>query len=49
MVEQFYGGTITNPIVAGDYFSIAWDTDIQIKEQERKTMSENLLIQSKKR
>jgi hypothetical protein len=40
MVEEFYGSVITDPVVAGDYFSIAWDTDIQMKGQERKTMSE---------
>ncbi len=40
MVEQFYGSTITDPVIAGDYFSIAWDTDIQMKGEERKTMSE---------
>ena len=40
MVKQFYGSTITDPVVAGDYFSIVWDTDIQMKGQERKTMSE---------
>src|SRR5436190_23298645 len=40
MVEQFYGSTITDPVVAGDYFSVAWDTDIQMKEQGRQTMSE---------
>ena len=47
MVEQFYGSTITDPVVAGDYFSIAWDTDIQMKEQERKTMSEICLYKVK--
>ena len=47
MVEQFYRSTITDPIIAGDYFSIAWDTDIQMKEQERKTMSEICLYKVK--
>jgi len=40
MVEQFYNSTITDPVVAGDYFSIGWETDIQMKGQERLTMSE---------
>jgi len=40
MVEQFHGSTITDPVVAGDYFSIGWDTDIQMKGEQRKTNSE---------
>jgi hypothetical protein len=47
MVEQFYGSTITNPFVAGDYFSVGWDTDIQMKGQERQTMSEICLYKVK--
>jgi ketosteroid isomerase-like protein len=40
MVEKFYGATISDPIVAGDCFSIAWDMDAQMKGQQRMTMSE---------
>ena len=40
MVEQFHGSTITEPVVADDYFSIGWDTDIQMKGEQRKTTSE---------
>ena len=40
MVENFYGSTISDPVVAGDYFSISWDTDIQMKGEDRKTNSE---------
>lgn len=40
MVEQFYDSTITDPVVAGEYFSIGWDTDIQMKGEQRKTNSE---------
>ena len=47
IVEQFYGSTITDPVVAGDYFSVGWDTDIQMKGQERKTMSEICLYKVK--
>ncbi len=39
-VENFYGSTISDPLVAGNYFSISWDTDIQMKGGERKTDSE---------
>src|SRR5450755_1349734 len=47
MVEQFYSNTITDPFVTGDYFSVGWDTDIQMKGQERKTMSEICLYKVK--
>ncbi|MEO7120349.1 MAG: SnoaL-like domain-containing protein [Ginsengibacter sp.] len=40
MVENFYGNTISDPIVAGDFFAIAWNTDIQMKEEARKTNSQ---------
>ncbi len=40
MVENFYGNIISEPVVAGDYFSIAWETDIQMKGESRKTTSE---------
>lgn len=40
MVENFYGHTISEPLVAGDYFSLSWDTDLQMKGEPRKTNSE---------
>lgn len=39
-VDQFYGSTITDPIVAGNYFSLGWDTDIQMKGEQRQSMNE---------
>ncbi len=39
-VENFYDTTISEPVIAGDYFSISWDTDIQMKGEPRKTDSE---------
>lgn len=39
-VENFYGVVISEPVIAGNYFSISWDTDIQMRGQERKTDSE---------
>ncbi len=47
MVEQFYDSTISDPIVAGDYFSVASHTDIQMKGAERKTMGEICLYKVK--
>lgn len=40
MMENFYGATISEAIVAGDCFSVAWDMDAQMKGRERMTMSE---------
>lgn len=40
MLENFYGATISDPIVAGNCFSIGWDMDAQMKGQERMMMSE---------
>jgi hypothetical protein len=39
-VEDFFGSIISEPIVAGDYFSLAWNTDLQMKGEARKTNSE---------
>jgi hypothetical protein len=47
MVENFYGSTISDPIVTGDFFSIAWDTDIQMKGEARKTNSQICVYQVK--
>ncbi len=46
-VENFYHSTISEPVIAGDYFSISWDTDIQMKGEERKTMSELCVYKTK--
>jgi hypothetical protein len=40
MVDEFYSNTISDPIVAGNYFSLAWVTDLKMKGRERETMSE---------
>jgi hypothetical protein len=39
-VENFYGHTISEPVIAGDFFAISWHTDIQMKGEERKTNNE---------
>ncbi len=46
-VENFYGDVITDPIVAGNYFSVGWDSDIKMKGQERRTMREICLYHVK--
>ena len=47
MVAQFYNTTSTESVVAGDYFSVGWDTDIQMKDQQRQTVSEICLYKVK--
>jgi limonene-1,2-epoxide hydrolase len=39
-VEAFHGATISEPIVADNYFSISWSMDVTMKGQERMTMEE---------
>ena len=46
MVENFYGDTISDPVIAGDYFSLAWQTDIQMKGEARKTNIELCLYKT---
>jgi ketosteroid isomerase-like protein len=46
-VENFYSSTISDPLIAGDYFAIAWDTDLQMKGEERKTNSELCMYKTK--
>jgi len=40
MLEHFYSATISDPVIAGNWFSIAWDMDAQMKGQARMLMSE---------
>lgn len=40
MIEATHGGEISDPIVAGDHFSIAWMMDVTMKEQGRTKMEE---------
>jgi hypothetical protein len=46
-VEQFYSDTLTDPYIAGDYFSIGWTSDLQMKGQERQTNHEICLYKVK--
>ncbi len=47
MMEEFHGATISDPIVAGNYFSISWDLDAKMKGQDRMMMSEICLYKVK--
>jgi hypothetical protein len=46
-VDTFYDSTITDPIVAGDFFTIGWVTDIKMKGQSRQTNTEICLYKVK--
>lgn len=40
MLEEFYGQEISDPIVAGNFFSIAWTMDVKMKGMDRMSMTE---------
>ncbi len=40
MLEAFHGSDISNPVVAGDHFSIAWTMDATMKGEPRQKMEE---------
>jgi len=40
MVDKFYSDTISDPIVAGDYFSLSWTSDLKMKGEPRQTNTE---------
>jgi hypothetical protein len=40
MLDHFYGDIISDPVVAGDYFSISWTSDLQMKGEPRKINTE---------
>ena len=40
MLEEFHGSTISDPIVAGNYFSISWVLDATMKGRGRMKMEE---------
>ena len=39
-VDNFFGSSISDPIVAGNFFSILWITDLQMKGEARKVNHE---------
>jgi len=40
MIEATHGGKISDPVVAGDYFSVAWMMDVTMKGVGRTKMEE---------
>jgi hypothetical protein len=47
MVEEFYGNSITDPVVAGDYFTVGWVSELKMKGQQRQINSEICLYKVK--
>ncbi|MEP6683069.1 MAG: SnoaL-like domain-containing protein [Parafilimonas sp.] len=47
MVDNFYGSKISEPVISGDYFSISWETDLQMKGEARKTNNELCVYKTK--
>jgi hypothetical protein len=46
-VENFFGQNISEPIIAGDFFAVSWETDLQMKGADRATNSELCLYRVK--
>ena len=40
MIEAHHGGKISDPLVSGNYFSVAWWMDVTMKGQGRSQMEE---------
>ncbi len=47
LVEDFYSDTISDPVVAGDYFSLSWASDLKMKGQPRQTNTELCVYKTK--
>jgi hypothetical protein len=47
MLEEFHAAKISDPLVAGDYFSISWWMDATMKGQGRSEMQEICVYQVK--
>lgn len=39
-IENFYGGTVSEPVIAGNHFSVSMAFDVKYKEQERREDAE---------
>jgi hypothetical protein len=46
-VDDFFGSSISDPVVAGDFFSISWITDLQMKGEARKVNHEICIYETK--
>jgi ketosteroid isomerase-like protein len=40
MIEEHHGGTISEPLIAGNHFSLAWGMDVTMKGAGRTQMNE---------
>jgi hypothetical protein len=47
MIEARHGGTVSEPIVEGNYFTIGWQMDVTMKGRGRMNMEEICIYQVK--
>lgn len=47
MIEAVHGNVISEPVIAGNYFSISWIFDVTIKGQGRQKMEEIIVYHVK--
>jgi hypothetical protein len=47
MIEEVHGAEISDPVVAGNWFSIAWNMEATMKGQGKQKMEEILVYQVK--
>jgi hypothetical protein len=40
LVEKVHGRIISDPVIAGEYFTVSWSADMTFKERDRFTMDE---------
>lgn len=45
MVEEWYGGDVSDPIISDDHFSVMMSMDVKYKGQERKQESEIIVYE----
>ena len=40
MVDDFFGDTISEPLIAGNFFTLVWTSDLKMKGEQRKLNTE---------
>jgi hypothetical protein len=39
-VDEFYGDVISDPLIAGNYFTVTWTSDLKMKGEQRQVNTE---------
>lgn len=47
MIEEYHGGSVSDPIIAGDFFTVSMSMDVTTKGQGRSNMEEICLYKVK--